>query len=363
MARLGLSTARACAGRSCGKALLGRTALAVCMALPLMAAAPAIAAPPGLQAAPDQDAATWLRRMGEAGQRVSFEGVITLSSGPRATSARIAHYSDGRNVVERIEALDGPPRVVFRHNEQVKTVWPERHHAVTGTQDSLASLAGALRAADASLLRHYEATVLGSDRVAGRRARVLLLRPRDDWRLGHRFWADEATGLLLRAEVLAADGRVLEWSALSSVDIGVPPQPQRVLDDMRRDAGLAVRQVRSARVDPGRLGWSVGPLPPGFRLVGAVNRPRAADVAETPPPRGPDAAADMLQLVFSDGLTHVSVFIEPFDAARHRREGQGTAGATHTLVRRAGSWWLTAVGDVPSATLQGLTGALRREAP
>lgn len=321
-------------------------------------------AAPGLQraSAPESDATTWLRRMGDPSLHVSFEGVIALSGGRRPSSARIAHHGDGRNVVERIEALDGPPRVVFRHNDQLKTVWPERRHAVIGTQHSAASLASALRAADTQLLRHYEATVEGRDRVAGRVARVLVLRPRDEWRLGHRFWADEATGLLLRAEVLSADGRVLAWSMLASVDIGVTPRVERLLEDMRHDAGLSVQHVRTARIDPSGTGWRVGLLPPGFRLAEAVNRVASDGVADASAAPGRQAP-DMLQLVFFDSLAHVSVFIEPFDAARHRREGQVATGATHTLLRRSGSWWLTAVGDVPPATLQALLTALRREAP
>lgn len=339
---------------------MGRLAAALltCAAATLTWAATAPGRSPSPQAASatpathlPEDPAAWLGRIGGAAQRVSFEGVLTMAAGGRSTSARIAHYGDGRNVVERIEALDGPPRIIFRHNAQVKTVWPELRHAVTSPQDTLPSLSGALRTADEGLLRHYEVLMLGTDRVAGRTARVLLLRPRDEWRLGHRLWADDATGLLLRAEVLGPDGRVLEWSALSSVDIGVPERAAGVLDDMRRDDGLSVRHQRSRRVDLRREGWTVGALPPGFRLLGAVNRPAAAGVAD----------ATMLQAVFSDGVAHISVFIEAADTGRGRREGRSAVGATQTLVRRAGPWWLTAVGDAPPATLQGVSAALRHE--
>lgn len=352
---------RAAARSTSACAPLAGVMLGACAAFAASAAfsTPAVSAIPRAAAAahdapsqPAQDAVAWLGRIGDAAQRVSFEGVLTMSAGGRSTSARIAHYGDGRNVVERIETLDGPPRIIFRHNAQVKTVWPELHHAVTGPQDSLATLSGALRAADDGLLRHYELSMPGHDRIAGRGARVLLLRPRDEWRLGHRLWADEATGLLLRAEVLAADGRVLEWSALSSVEIGVPAQSARVLDDMRRDDGLSVRQQQAQRADLRREGWALGALPPGFRLLGAVNRPAAVGVADAPA---------MLQVIFSDGLAHVSVFIEAFDARAHRRGGLSAAGATQTLARRAGPWWLTAVGDVPAPTLQTLSAALRRE--
>ena len=67
----------------------------------------------------------------------------------------------------------------------------------------------------------------------------------------------------------------------------------------------------------------------------------------------------MLQTIFSDGLTHVSVFVEPFRAERHRAGG-AAFGATHTLMQRLGPHWVTVVGDVPMATLKQFAAALER---
>jgi sigma-E factor negative regulatory protein RseB len=89
---------------------------------------------------------------------------------------------------------------------------------------------------------------------------------------------------------------------------------------------------------------------PGFALAGCVLRAVDSGAAEPP----------MLQAVFSDGLTHVSVFVEPFDAQRHRAEVQARQGATHTIMRRAGEHWLTVVGDVPVAALKQFAQALER---
>jgi sigma-E factor negative regulatory protein RseB len=68
----------------------------------------------------------------------------------------------------------------------------------------------------------------------------------------------------------------------------------------------------------------------------------------------------VLQAVFSDGLTHVSLFIEPFDAARHQHDLQAQFGATHSIAGRRGDHWVTAMGDVPPATLKLFFDALER---
>jgi sigma-E factor negative regulatory protein RseB len=56
----------------------------------------------------------------------------------------------------------------------------------------------------------------------------------------------------------------------------------------------------------------------------------------------------------------VSVFIEPFNAQRHTRPMLAAVGATQTLMRRQGDWWVTVVGDVPSATLRQFANGLER---
>jgi sigma-E factor negative regulatory protein RseB len=66
----------------------------------------------------------------------------------------------------------------------------------------------------------------------------------------------------------------------------------------------------------------------------------------------------LIQAVFSDGLTHVSMFIESFDARRHRKEIEIQFGATHSLARRRGEHWITVMGEVPVATLRRFAAAL-----
>jgi len=55
------------------------------------------------------------------------------------------------------------------------------------------------------------------------------------------------------------------------------------------------------------------------------------------------------------------VFIEPFSPERHTKSMLTTLGATQTLMRRQGDWWITVVGDVPTATLKAFAGGLERK--
>ncbi len=296
----------------------------------------------------------WLMRIHQAASQNNFQGTFVVSGGGSVASARIAHFCDGRSQFERIESLDGPARQVFRHNDVVHTLWPASKLARVEQRDLLTSFPALLTAGDDRMHEVYEVQVLAGDRVAGREANVLLVRPRDAHRYGYRLWADKSSGLLLRSDVLGEQMEVLETAAFSDVAIGIRPQIDSVLVPMRRlDGYRVVRQV----LTPTRLeshGWAMRRVPPGFRQVSCVKRP--VDSGEG----GAGASRDVLQTIYSDGLTHVSLFIEAFDAQRHAAPLATSLGATRTLTMRQGDWWITAVGDVPPMTLQMFATGLER---
>jgi sigma-E factor negative regulatory protein RseB len=279
-----------------------------------------------------------------------------VTGGGAVSSARIAHYCEGKNQFERSESLDGQARFIYRHNELVQTVWPASRVAMIEQRALPASFPALLQAGDDRIVDFYDVHPQGVDRVAGHEARVLLVKPKDGYRYGYRLWADQASGLLLRADVLGERGDVLETSAFSEVTIGVKPQPESVLQPMKKLDGFRVlRPV----LTPTRLeaeGWSVRQPAPGFRQVSCLKRPMEG----TGLVDKNSAEPQVLQTIYSDGLTYVSLFIEPFNPQRHTRPMLASVGATQTLMQQQGDWWITVVGDVPPATLRTFARELER---
>lgn len=324
---------------------------AACLAVP-SAWAQASAAGGDTQA---REVRAWLLRIHEAASRRNFQGTFVVSGGGVVSSARIAHFCQGPNQFERSETLDGQARQVYRHNDVVTTLWPVAKVAVVEQRDLLARFPALLQAGDDHIADFYDVSPQDAERIAGREANVLAVRPRDAFRFGYRLWADRESGLLLRADVIGEHLEVLESSAFSDVAIGVKPQPESVLQAMKKLAGYRV--VRPVLM-PTRLeaeGWTMRESVPGFRQVSCVRR-RMEDSAAGDRPDRPQ----VLQTIFSDGLTHVSVFIEPFDPQRHTRPMQAAVGPTWTLMQRQGPWWVTIVGDVPPATLRVFAKGLER---
>ncbi len=317
------------------------------------------AEPAGRDVLPEATVRAWLMRIHQAASRNNFLGTFIVSGGGAVASARIAHFCDGRNQFERIESLDGPVRQVFRHNDIVHTLWPASRTARIEQRDLLTSFPALLTAGDDRIQDVYDIQAQGAERIAGREADVLWVRPRDSHRFGYRLWADKASGLLLRSDVLGEKLEVLETAAFSDVAIGIRPRVDSVLQPMHSLEGYRVARPLMTPTTLGSEGWAMQRTPPGFRLVSCVRRPmQDPDSAELS--KRASADPQVLQSIFSDGLTHVSLFIEPYDPARHVRPLATSVGATQTLMLRQGTWWITLVGDVPAATLQVFASGLER---
>ena len=307
-----------------------------------------------LQAKPltSAEARRWLARIHVAAHERNYQGTLVFSADGALSSARVAHFREGAQSYERVEVLDGRMQQIYRHTDRVSTLWPRSRVAVVEERDPRqASLRPVI---EPRAEESYTLSEQGSGHVAGREAQILLLGPRDAYRFGQRLWIDSRSGLVLRADVLGERQQVLESSAFSQVEIDVKPQPKSVLLPMKHLAGY--RQVRPSKVATqlDSEGWALAAVPPGFQLSSCTRR-------TLDPVDGGGEPASVLQAVFSDGLTQVSLFVEPIDRVRHRKPLLTQVGATHTLMQPYGDdWWVTVMGDVPARTLERFHRALER---
>lgn len=275
-----------------------------------------------------QDAGEWLRRMGEALPATDYQGTLLYIDGSHVETLRVFHSA--RDDRERLFALTGEPREVVREGGKV-TCLGGGDVPLAFDGGSLVGLRPVADAAARGALPDYAIRVASRDeRVAGRRAVALELRPRDGFRYGYRLWLDEATALPLRVVLRTADGEALEQLAFADIELGRAPSAEDLLPSLPG----APRSQDFAAAEEGRAGaWQVVDPPPGFTL-----RLHAS---------GPNGE----HMVFSDGLASVSLHIEPAGAAAPR-EAATRAGATHARSLRLDGHRVLAIGKVPAATVE-----------
>jgi sigma-E factor negative regulatory protein RseB len=296
------------------------------------------------------DAEAWLTRIDRAAKQENYEGTFIYQRGGSFQSSRIVHYVDHGNEYERVEGLDGRPQRTLRKNDDVWTFLPDRKLCIVDKRENKFAFPAMLAGSVAHVLDAYDVRAVGTDRVAGFDAQVIALVPKDNYRFAFQVWYDKKTGLLLRAQTLDAKDQVLEQIAFSQLSLSVAYDHRTVASGLRDLSGWNVVHPPLDSVDMAAEGWVVPQTIAGFQAIRELRRPMAAREAGAPP-------IQVDQAVYSDGLSAVSVFVEPVGKS-DRKEGVASSGATHILVRKAGNFWITVVGEVPQPALQQFASAI-----
>jgi sigma-E factor negative regulatory protein RseB len=306
---------------------------------------------PASAGSPERSVSEWLARMNDASRGRSYAGTFVVSAGNGGmSSARIWHASEGDVQAERVESLTGPPRSIFRRNEQVVTFLPESRVVRTERRESLGIFTNLLKSSASSIPDFYTARRLGTDRVAGFEADVVQLAPKDNLRYGYRIWSEKKSGLVVKLQTVDAEGNVLEQSAFSELALDAPVRLESLTRMMSATEGWRVERAEVVKTSADAEGWQLRSVPAGFKPISCYKR----SIASAPVPEG------TMQWIFSDGLAAVSLFVEAYDGQRHIQEGLFQSGATQTLTRRIQDSWLTAVGEVPPRTLRAFAQGLER---
>ncbi len=299
------------------------------------------------------EAPEWLQRIRQAALQRSYQGTLVVTGSGGVSSSRVAHVVQGGRRTERIDALAGEAHSLVRQEGVTRSVWPHKQMVIEETHDRQVLFPGLSEEADERVLSWYELRPVGTDRVAGHDALVLSLQARDPLRFSFRLWVERQSHLLLRLDTLDANGQTLESTAFSDLTLDVRPATARAND--WPTAWRHYRVVRSVHQDTqlAQEGWALKTLPPGFRQVSCSRR--------TLTPGGSVHPHPVLQAMFSDGLAHVSLFVESGAPPGPAPESRHVLGATHMLRTLVEGHWVTVVGDVPPETLRRFVTALERK--
>jgi sigma-E factor negative regulatory protein RseB len=306
--------------------------------------------------AQESSVSAWLLRLHEASRHRTYTGTFVVSAGTQMASAKIWHVCDGEQQWERIESLSGTPRATYRKNSEVLTLYPTAKVGIAETRDSLVLFPGLLKTQSAALDEFYQLKPLATERVAGLDADVALISPKDNLRYGYRVWSEKKSGLVVQLQTLDVDGKTLEQSAFSELQLDAPVSASKLNQLMGQTEGYRVERRSLEKTSAAAQGWAMNASVPGFKAAGCYTRPVALLAGAG------GKTESTMQWMFSDGLATVSLFVERYDPVRHGQPGfADLGGSTRTLTRKAGAWWITGVGEVPSATLSVFVQALERK--
>lgn len=306
---------------------------------------------------PDQrEAQSWLRKIQSAAQKLNYSGTFVYQQGTQMRTSRITHLLDGKNEIEKLEILDGKPREYIRNNEEIMCYMPEAKTLLIEKRVTHDIFPAILGTDPAGLTESYNVQKAESGRVAGYDCQAIVLEPKDNLRYGYKLWAEKSTGLLLRAQTINEKKQILEQIAFTQIAIGNIDK-DRVKPTFPSTTGWRVEHAVTSQ--DSISGWTVKSIPRGFKKIREIKR-MVSSPSDGATAGGAVAGGavqhEVSQLVFSDGLAAVSVFIEP--GLHSRTEGSMQQGATNIIGKRQGEFWLTIVGEVPPVAIKQIANSI-----
>lgn len=273
---------------------------------------------------------TLLGKMSKAVRELDYRGLFTYEYGGSLETLRIVHAVKDGVEYERLQHLSGPEREILRQGQSVDCLHPG-DQLLRGRLSALGT--------KTNLDEYYHFYIRGSERVAGREAVILQVIPKDKYRYGYTLGIDKQTGLPLKSLLVGSKKRVLERFQFVELELGpmIGKQDYQPVSPRHRVADHQLSPCNQAQVgSPDR--WQTTWLPGGFMFSGQRR-----------------SAIDGDMLMFTDGLTAFSVFIEPVKSEAIL-EGRAQRGATVAvmgqLVRNQIPYRVTVVGEVPALTAQ-----------
>lgn len=297
------------------------------------------------QAWAGDDSRQWLMRMAAAVEDLNYEGSLVHMHGGEADILRIVHRVQDGQVAERITAVDGKGREIIRNDDLVTCILPDQMAVHVEPRDARAReqspLQGSLPSADSLDEGLYDLTLDGQGTVAGRAAQILTVQPMDPYRYGYRLWLDQGTAMPLKIQMRDEGGGVLEQILFTEIRMPeqIPDaalQPSLDIDGFKMLRGAAVRDGEEMPT----ADWRAADVPAGFTLTMVKSK------------YAPGADMPTEQLVYSDGLASVSVFIEAEQTEGDGAGGASSMGAANAYTTSRDGHLITAVGEVPVRTVE-----------
>jgi sigma-E factor negative regulatory protein RseB len=295
------------------------------------------------RASTGNEAMDWVQKMSRAMQNLSYRGRFVYLHNGQLESLSVTHVRDGDDSRERLVSLNGEAREILRDNANLTCVWPSSRQVVvdpaSGGNKSPLWIPDDVRRLD----KFYHFVVAGKDRVADHTAVIVAVLPRDEYRYGMKFWIQEQNGLLLQSVLFDQQGKPSEQIMFTELALMQPGDiaTTDVLPEIAQGYAL-IRSHSGAGAghQPGDRRWQLTAMPQGFHIESSFQK------------RMPETNTAIQQMVLSDGLASVSVFIEKLlDSSML---GESSMGAINAFTTEHRGFSVTAIGEVPPITVRGI---------
>jgi sigma-E factor negative regulatory protein RseB len=298
------------------------------------------------------EAMTWIQTMSNAMQNLNYRGTFVYMHENQLETMSISHIRNASGEKERLLSLNGEAREVIRDDKNLTCIWPSSRKVVVdfSRQNSYSPI---FIPEDISrLAKYYKVEMLEPGRIADQFARVLHIKPLDEFRYGMKFWISEESGLMMKSAMINEHGEMVEQVMFTHLEL--IPEEEQILDTIipGLDDGYNLIRYHSGNTSvnlEGDSAWQLDQIPAGFWQESSIKRPI------------PGTEQFVQQLIFTDGLASLSVFIEKSGNLMHQQ--LTSMGAVNAYIHMYKDFSVTAIGEVPAMTVKFVAEAMSYNKP
>jgi sigma-E factor negative regulatory protein RseB len=288
-----------------------------------------------------EPAMDWVQKMSDAMRNLNYKGDFVYLHDNRLEGMSISHYRDGHGEKERLISLNGEAREVIRDNQNLTCIWPSSRKVIVDVSRKNSFSPIFIPDDIVRLEKFYDMKLVGKDRVAGMDAVIVHIDPHDKYRYGMKFWINESNGLMMKSSLLDANNKVIEEVMFTRLKL-YEGENKLVIDTMPPidDNFTLVRYHSggSSETIVADNAWQLDDLPGGFWRESVLRRKLT------------DSDHYVQQMVYTDGLASLSVFIEKKSSLT--QSGVSSMGAVNAFIRILNNHSVTAIGEVPAVTVK-----------
>ena len=279
--------------------------------------------------------------MSKASRDLNYDGVFIYRLGNQMETMRIIHKAGDDGSYEKLMSLTGSPREVIRNKEEVKCFFHEDKKVVVDKSRMGKLVSSYLPNPINAISEYYNFEIAGEDRVAGLDAWIVNIRPNDKYRYGYQLWIEKQSRLLLKSELKNPLGVTLEQIMFTQLNINNEIDDALLKPSVSGENFTWHNNAKAENISVSSdKKWQVTSMPTGFTMS---EQEKAALIIDQIP---------VDHFVYTDGLAMVSVYVEKIKEQNYANKGSSNFGGVNTYSTHVSGYQVTAVGEVPKATVQ-----------
>jgi sigma-E factor negative regulatory protein RseB len=291
----------------------------------------------------------WLKisEASKASQDLNYSGIInTTDSNQDIQLTKMIHVNHEGEEFLKIEKIDGADNLLLMY-EADAVIYDNDQNKILIKKKKDAHLFPNIFPSNLDKLKDSYSIGDGGDfRVAGRATQMLVLSPIDENRYNYHLWLDKESHLPLKMMVIDNNKKVVENIAFANIEFLKSQDISWFRPNINNDIAYSINENKNIE-ETVRKFWTINDLPSGFEEV-SYSAKRYA---------GLNAIAH--QIIYSDGLSYISIFIHPVAKNQKPQVGSSKRGSSNIHAEYKKGYQILAVGAVPMQTLSYITNKVK----